>query len=382
MLSMSSVFSPHLGGIAPRSGCGKSTRARPTSANRPALRAGRLRCAASGSNFDPRAGESAQEMTERRIRESEAVDRRTQNVTSLAELDAFLTEAGDKLVFLSVESTEECDLSDYPDPKDVARTVSDDTMNPCVRVKHTLARVARECDDAVFLSLEVSDDTPELVAMARELGVTRFPTFQYYKNNELVWEHSGAGQFTNQSIGEGMLFYGDQAAGGVHASEFISKISSQSELDDFLDMCAVPQTSALGVELDVPCDKQLAVLNVSMNKGSQGCMHVYPAVLALAKNTAGACRWGRLIGDSSDSAADFMKSLNVDRVPAFIFYESHREVGRYYGSDRLELMNKVIEIQQAEGIRLPDRQARKRIPTSEAKRIAKEARERNRASQW
>jgi len=197
-------------------------------------------------------------MTERRIRESEAVDRRTQNVTSLAELDAFLTEAGDKLVFLSVESTEECDLSDYPDPKDVARTVSDDTMNPCVRVKHTLARVARECDDAVFLSLEVSDDTPELVAMARELGVTRFPTFQYYKNNELVWEHSGAGQFTNQSIGEGMLFYGDQAAGGVHASEFISKISSQSELDDFLDMCAVPQTSALGVELDVPCDKQLA----------------------------------------------------------------------------------------------------------------------------
>ena len=99
-------------------------------------------------------------------------------MTSLAELDAFLTEAGDKLVFLTVESTEECDLSDFPDPQDIQRTVSDNRMNPCLRVQHTLARVARECDDAVFLTLEVSDDTPELVAMARELGVTRFPTFQ------------------------------------------------------------------------------------------------------------------------------------------------------------------------------------------------------------
>lgn len=128
-----------------------------------------------------------------------------QYVTSAEELDAFLSDAGDKLVFLSIESTEECDLGDYPDPQDVQRTVSDDPMvglqgspfrvcllelccvkivcdmllqNPCVRMKHALARVARECDDAVFLSLEVSDDTPELMALASELGVSRFPTFQ------------------------------------------------------------------------------------------------------------------------------------------------------------------------------------------------------------
>ena len=179
-----------------------------------------------------------------------------------------------------------------------------------------------------------------------------------------------------------MLFYGDQASEGLHASDYITDISSETELENFMELCALPQTSALGVELDVPCDKQLAVVNVSLNKGSPGCLHIYPAVLALAKNTAGACRWARVIGDASPEAAEFVKTFKADQVPAFIFYESNREVGRYYGSDRLELMNKVIEIQQAEGIRMPDRQPRKRIPVSEAKRIAKEARARNKQSQW
>lgn len=335
-----------------------------------------------GGSFVPNMSETPEEAAARRRRESEAVQDRTQYIASLEELDAFLTEAGDKLVFLSVESTEECDLGDYPDASDIARTAADDKMQPCVSMKNTIARVMRDCDDVVFLCLEVSEDTPQLASVAAELGVSRYPTYQYYKNNELVWEHTGASMFTKQAIGEGMLYYGGQAAGGELASEFITEVSSKEQLDDFLEMCALPQTTALGVELDVPCDKQLAVLDVSLKKDSPGCVHVFPAVLALAKNTAGACRWARLLGDSGETEAQLMRSLNVDTVPTFIFYSDYKEVGRYSGSDRLALMNKVIEIQKAEGIRLPDRQVRKRIPVSEAKRIAKEARSRNKASQW
>jgi len=321
-------------------------------------------------------------MDARRRAESQAVEERTLHVYSLQELDAFLTEAGDKLVFLSVESTEECDLSDYPDPQDVQRTVSDNPMNPCLKVKSTLARVARECDDAVFLTLEVGDESSELARTAHELGVTRFPTYQYYKRGELVWEHTGAGQLTKQAIGEGMLYYAGQAAGGSHANEYITEVNSAEDLDAFLELCAAPQENAMGNELDVPCDKQLAVLDVSMSKASPACLHIYPAVLALAKNTAGACRWSRLLADSNDETRALMNQLNVETVPTFVFFEGQKEVGRYVGSDRLELMNKVIEIQKAEGIKLPDRKPRKRIPVAEAKRIAQEARAKNKANQW
>jgi len=329
----------------------------------------------------PRSGETSEEMNARRMKETVAVENRTTYVTSKEEFDAFLSEADDKLVFLSVINGEECDLGDYPDAQDVQRSVSDDAQNPCVKISNTLTRVARECSDAVFLTLE-ADSSPEMMSLAGELGVTRFPTFQYYKSQELVWENVGASSTTTKAIGEGMLYYGGQAAGGLQANEYITEIKSQDDLQDFLDMCAAPQESPLGVELDVACEKQLAILDISTAKDSPACIKIYPAVLALAKNTAGACRWARMLSDSGDTATEIMKEFNVTSVPTFLFFNEGKEVGRYTGSDRLELMNKVIQIQKDEGFRLPDRKPRKRIPVAEAKRIAQEARAKQKASQW
>jgi hypothetical protein len=79
---------------------------------------------------------------------------------------------------------------------------------------------------------------------------------------------------------------------------------------------SLPAVSPQGVMMDVQCEKQLAVLDVSLLNDSPQCMHVYPAVLALAKNTAGATRWSRLLGDSSPTAAALMKSLNISQVRA------------------------------------------------------------------
>jgi len=48
-------------------------------------------------------------------------------------------------------------------------------------------------------------------------------------------------------------------------------------------------------------------------------MHIFPAIVSLAKNTAGATRWARLIGDASEDAAALMKSMKVTTMetPAF-----------------------------------------------------------------
>jgi len=307
---------------------------------------------------------------------------RSQPVSTQEELDAFLSEAGDKLVFLSIESTEECDLGDNPDAWTVQRSVTDDPMAPCLQMKDTLMRVVRECDDAVFLTLTVTEGHSKEWDLARELGVTRFPTFQYYMSNELVWEHIGAGSQAGEAIGQGMLYYAGQAAGGTHADEYITQIKDRAAFQEFLELCAMPQTNQFGADIDVPCDKQLAVLDVSFLKDSPGCVHIYPAVLALAKNTAGACRWARLAGDSGAESSALMKQLNVTEVPTFLFFNGNREVGRYSGTDRYALMNTVIAIQKEEGIKLPDRKPRKRIPIAEAKRIAEARRAKDRANQW
>jgi len=133
--------------------------------------------------------------------------------------------------------------------------------------------------------------------------------------------------------------------------------------------------------VSVPCEKQLAVLDVSIEKNAPaGCLHIFPAIVSLARNTAGATRWARLLGDANESSAELMKKLNVDEVPTFVFFADGKEVARYSGADRMALMNKVLEFQRANGVKLPERATRKRMSTAEAKEIARAARERDRAA--
>ena len=133
--------------------------------------------------------------------------------------------------------------------------------------------------------------------------------------------------------------------------------------------------------LNVACDKQLAIVDVSVEKNAPaGCMHIFPAIVSLAKNTAGATRWARLIGDSNEAADALMKSLNITEVPTFVFYAEGKEVDRYVGADRMALMNKVLAFQRSNGVKLPERAPRKRMSTAEAKEIARAARERQKAA--
>ena len=236
----------------------------------------------------------------------------------------------------------------------------------------SLQRIAREAANVEFVELE-GDANQEARLLASELGVKTFPTVQFWKNGRLLWQYAGASA-ANAQLGEGVLFYAGQ---GV--SDYVSEIKDQASMTAFLQSCASPQPAVRGMTLSAPCDQQLAVVDVSLAADCPGCVYVFPAVLALAKNTAGAIRWGRLLGDSGAEAAALMKKLNVTSVPTFVMLHNDKEVGRYVGSDRGQLMAAVLDAAAATGLTLPEAPTRKRPSVAEAKRIAAEARARDKA---
>ena len=87
----------------------------------------------------------------------------------------------------------------------------------------------------------------------------------------------------------------------------------------------------------------------------------------------------RIAIDANDDCRDICKEWGVESVPAFVFMANGQIVDKYAGSDRLELMNRVLNFQKSNGIRLPQRAAPKRMSTAEAKEIARAARDRAKA---
>ena len=194
-----------------------------------------------------------------------------------------------------------------------------------------------------------------------------------------MWQHVGAGAGVAAELSEGVLYYGGQGAAGLNVRDYVTEINSRNDLGNSIESCAAPTGPLPGFDagLDVPCDKQLAIVDVGMDKDAPaGCLHNFPAVLSLARNTAGFTRWARLAIDKNEESAQIAKSFGVSSVPSFVFLADGKVVDKYSGSDRVELMNRVMRFQQANGIRLPQRSAPKRMSTAEAKEIARAARER------
>lgn len=53
----------------------------------------------------------------------------------------------------------------------------------------------------------------------------------------------------------------------------------------------------------------------------------------------------------------------MDTVPSFVFFADGKEVGRYSGADRGQLMSAVLEIQKRVGYKLPEPPCAPRIPS-------------------
>jgi len=103
---------------------------------------------------------------------------------------------------------------------------------------------------------------------------------------------------TNTPSNAGVLFYGDTAANNVKASDFVSEVTTRAQFDAWL-------TSAK--------EKELSVLDVSL-MGATPCVHIFPAVLALAKNMVGFASFARLLADGGDEARQLAQELKVVQV--------------------------------------------------------------------
>jgi hypothetical protein len=197
-----------------------------------------------------------------------------------------------------------------------------------------------------------------------------------------MWQHVGAGAGVAAELSEGVLYYGGQGAAGLNVRDYVTEINSRSSLGNFIESCAAPSGPIPGFDagMDVPCDKQLAIVDIGVDKDApHGCLHIFPAVLSLARNTQGFTRWARMAIDKNAETAQIAREFGVDTVPSFVFLADGVVVDKYSGSDRVELMNHVLNFQKANGIRLPERGTKRRMSTAEAKEIARAARERAKA---
>lgn len=98
----------------------------------------------------------------------------------------------------------------------------------------------------------------------------------------------------------GIMYYGNTGQQGEHPSDFVTELHSQEDLDHFIND---PNQD----------DKILTVVDVSLTSASP-CIHIFPAVLALAKNFKGYARFARLMGDASPAMQDIIRGLNVIEV--------------------------------------------------------------------
>lgn len=118
-------------------------------------------------------------ISDRRARETERVLDRSQEIHSMQEFEAGLSLAGDRLVMVAVESEEECVMSDDVWDRN-AVSGSETNKEQCRQLSASLARIAREADNVVFLRVEVLE-SGETRKIAQELNITNFPTYQYWK---------------------------------------------------------------------------------------------------------------------------------------------------------------------------------------------------------
>ena len=96
----------------------------------------------------------------------------------------------------------------------------------------------------------------------------------------------------------GVLYFGDIAANNVKASDYVREVTSRAQLESWLSDSA---------------DAQLHVLDVSLTSATP-CVHIFPAVLALAKNMAGSASFARLMADKGSEAQSLAKEYKVVQV--------------------------------------------------------------------
>lgn len=255
-------------------------------------------------------------------------------IGTIEEWDEILNEQPeDQLTVLEITSMNVCEDGLDEEPELYWEADKRAQLSKCTDLANTFEKVAADCPDITFVLANVENkDDP----LCTELGVGVLPSVHFYRGNRRLWEHKGV-LALQQDLAEGVLYYGDTAARNEKASSSVMPLSNMADLQQFVS--SQP-------------DDVLTVVNVSVEV-CDPCMKVFPVVVSLAKAFRGYAAFGRLHVEEDEDTAALFAQLRIDEVPAFIFYRSGREVGRFVGSQRGDLIGQILRIQDAAGVRPP-----------------------------
>jgi len=279
-----------------------------------------------------RVGETEDQAAIRRAKESAIVEEKMITIYNSTDFSREIHAAGDTLVVLEVESQVICNAGlDTADS--LLKIHQHMDMTPCVNLKHTLQRCARDCPDVKFLRLLGDLDAPSR-ALCEELHVGTVPCIQFYKHGEMMWEINGL-ENAVENLGQGVLYYaGYDAHGKVAAGSdtLIPEISTQAELTKFLQSAG----------------NEIAVLDIS-SEHCEPCVKMFPAVLAMNKNMKGHVRFGRSLVDTSEETMNMWKAQGVTETPTFLFFKNGNLEMKFLPTTRGQLIDKVLQVQRALG---------------------------------
>jgi hypothetical protein len=304
--------------------------------------------------------ETAEKALERRLRESQRVDERVRFVNDLVDWEREKRQVGRNLLVLEIQGETEChsgqmEEAEYFWKLDI-QAAEEEAKMKCAEIKHTFQRIARDCADATFLSHTVAEPpSPASSALCDHLGVEILPTLQFWRDGVKLWEHRGA-LHMEDDLAEGVLYYEGSAADGIHMASYVTELETKAAFNTFV----------YGAE---PNNRVLKVVNVALTSASP-CIHVYPAVLALARNFMGHVSFARAMADGSAELEQLMKDYHVLEVPTFLFFRDGKEVGRHVGSSRADLIGQILQIQQTLGIMPPPKPSLGGMPRPQRQRAS------------
>lgn len=276
------------------------------------------------------AKESVEERQERRSRESAEVDDRVTYVSSRAALEAQFAAAGSRLLVLEVESDNLCELGYEEVSPDYYEQPKELIQEPCKQFKHSFQRIARKSPKVAFATL-IADENEETMQLAEDLGVSTFPTIQFYKSGKMLWQHEGI-EDALKDLDDGMLYYEDGKESRV------VELRSKQQLHDLRQ-----STDEKG---------ELLIVNAS-SASADPCVHIYPAVVSLARGFEGHVTFARLIGERNKETKEIFEELRITKVPTFIFFWRGEERNRFSSSSRGDLIGQLLEHQDSMGYTLP-----------------------------
>lgn len=99
--------------------------------------------------------------------------------------------------------------------------------------------------------------------------------------------------------------------------------------------------------------KVLTVVDVCASM-CEPCVHIFPAVLALARNFEKHAAFARVqLDETPELEALLAGSLGIRDVPTFLFYRNGAAVGRHVGGSRADLIGNILQQQVGAGHPLP-----------------------------